>query len=151
MRTDEEWCVRLFERAESFQDLPEWVENRHATLFRLEVRRLLKRVLPLERRASRSLNRTGGRRRRRRRAASLCRSGIARVGLHLGRLHSEGVSVETPLRPVLGGIDCDQTIANGFVEHPGASDASGPGQTATSVVADTMISGGPAGPSTPTR
>jgi hypothetical protein len=27
MRTDEEWCVRLFERAESFQDLPEWVEK----------------------------------------------------------------------------------------------------------------------------
>lgn len=61
--------------------------------------------------------------------------------------------METPLRPVLGGIDCDQTIANGFVEHPGASDASGewPGQTATSVVADTMISCGPTGPSTRTR
>ena len=31
--TDEEWFVRLLERAESFQDRPEWVENRHATLF----------------------------------------------------------------------------------------------------------------------
>lgn len=32
-RTDEEWCLRLLERAESFQDRPEWVENRHARLF----------------------------------------------------------------------------------------------------------------------
>src|SRR3546814_7341417 len=32
-RTNEEWCVRLLERAESLQDRPEWVENRHATLF----------------------------------------------------------------------------------------------------------------------
>lgn len=50
---------------------------------------------------------------------SFWRSGIACArGSIFGRLNSEGVSVETPLRSVLGGIDCDQAIADGFVEHP---------------------------------
>ena len=39
-------------------------------------------------------------------------------GSIFGGLDSESVSVETSLRTVLGGIDCDEAVANSFIEYP---------------------------------
>lgn len=54
-----------------------------------------------------------------------------RQGGLLGRLSAEGVAVQAPLGAVLRGVDLDQSVPDGFVEHPdergdGVPDGRGP-------------------------